>query len=29
MTYSEFTEKINKLASDGVEILSTIRIGDL
>ena len=29
MSYGEFTEKINKLASDGVEILSTIRIGDL
>ena len=29
MSYGEFTDKINKLASDGVEILSTIRIGDL
>ena len=29
MTYGAFIEKINKLASDNVEILSTIRIGDL
>ena len=29
MTYGAFIEKINKLAADNVEILSTIRIGDL
>lgn len=29
MRYGEFVEKINKLSSDGVEILTTIRIGDL
>ena len=29
MTYGDFIEKINKLAADNVEILSTIRIGDL
>ena len=29
MPYGEFIKKINKLSADGVEILSTIRIGDL
>ena len=29
MTYGEFIEKINKLSADNVEVLSTIRIGDL
>ena len=29
MPYGEFIEKISKLAADGVEILTTIRIGDL
>ena len=29
MPYGQFIEKINKLAADDVEILSTIRIGDL
>ena len=29
MTYGAFIEKINKLSADNVEVLSTIRIGDL
>ncbi len=29
MTYGVFIEKINKLSADNVEVLSTIRIGDL
>ncbi len=29
ITYGEFNEKIASLANDGVEVLSTIRIGDL
>lgn len=29
ITYGEFNEKIDSLANDGVEVLSTIRIGDL
>ena len=29
MPYGEFIEKINKLSADNVEVLSTIRIGDL
>ena len=29
MTLSEFREKCDKLAAQGVEILSTIRIGEL
>ena len=29
MTYGEFIEKINKLSADNVEVLSTIRIGNL
>lgn len=29
ITYGEFNEKITSLANDGVEVLSTIRIGDL